>query len=214
MNTTEIAVESLKDEIKCNTFDQAHVQNFLTLVRKLLEIITNTAGNYSKKWYILKFFCDWSMHSKLEWKPAQNIILDLNISLSKYESNPSLEHIPQAFIKDLENMLRSQLKDFLQENNCDTKRCDNNILWGLFYYQLLMLLREYPIKNSKYEKIKGKSGLPFWISSFWIEKYSSKNYTETCEWHFDGDLIFCATIEPKNLKLNQRILRPNEYFLT
>lgn len=56
-------IEKINDIISHTSLDEAHVQHLFTLSRKLIE---KTPEVKRKKFSLLKFYCDWTLHSKID----------------------------------------------------------------------------------------------------------------------------------------------------
>jgi len=120
--------------------DEASVVYFAVEIRKLIEQTRNQ--NYT----LLKFYCDWCVHSRKD-----KITKEIEIVMGQIYENICSTNGEQPELKDIQDFvemegLRSEVDCFLQEQGLPTDLVlsDN---WERFINLMTQILVEQPIKN-------------------------------------------------------------------
>lgn len=127
-------------------FEECHVLYLMVEFRKLLDHESDHRNNGS--FTLLRFYCDWSMHTDKEYitKSMKTVIDEIYLDIKKQILNPSLKRDKSPIIKFLYmDSLKSEMKIFLKKFKI------NNVIieegWINFVQNLVKILENQPIKN-------------------------------------------------------------------
>ncbi|MFZ1720806.1 MAG: hypothetical protein WAU28_05715 [Candidatus Moraniibacteriota bacterium] len=108
-------IEKINSIVSRSPLEESHVQHLFTLVRKLIEKMPETKRKYFS---LLKFYCDWTLHSKIDnSKEGALIVAGIHNTIARHltlDNNESL-------INDLNSVLsfskaRDQLNNLILES--------------------------------------------------------------------------------------------------
>ncbi len=134
-------IEKLKGELTKDTNEECRVIFILSRIRKVLEI-----KNQKTKYKFLNFYCNWSLHSKLDKEGTTalpKVLFEKNIDSKKSgkENAVKLKLNNNDFFKF--SSFKQELIDFLQENNLPLDVVKKS--WTSFMKILLEIIKESPI---------------------------------------------------------------------
>jgi hypothetical protein len=155
--------------LKKKPLSESECVHLLTLIRHELEA-SETESNYD----YIKFFCDWSLHKKIDRSMAgSNAIVSINKVLSderKSDTDVLIKEMSAQFI----GKFKDQMKDFLNKNSRPSDIIDNDNQWKEFLKMMLEIISQKPVilnKNKHEKKVSGnplKEGM--WATEISIEK--------------------------------------------
>lgn len=144
-------IKKLKKFLKGKTFsEECQVLYFIAEVRKIMEL------NKTPKYKFLKIFCDWAMHTKLNYsKTVQHFNDKFCHHINKRDSIKEIgknikDDQHKFFVLD---ELKTDLGIFLREERLGTELIDSPGRWSKFRMLLLEILMECSIELSS-KKIK------------------------------------------------------------
>lgn len=154
--------------------EKERVVYIMVEIRKYLEGAKNTA----LEWKDLKYWCDWTVHTHLDRKFANNT---LKIMEDYIKNNPNAKFNHSYFNKKFVSLegLRFQLYEFLKFNQLSTE-ITNISPWKDFTKYLVETLRDCPLEKS--------SGL---VRKFFFSK--RPHISEAERYSIDWELIFDGT---------------------
>ncbi|MEF3692136.1 MAG: hypothetical protein V3574_03740 [Candidatus Moraniibacteriota bacterium] len=134
-------IEKLKHGLEEDIHEECQVVYILSRIRKILEI-----KNQKTKYRFLNFYCNWSLHSKIDRKETTDllrVLLEKNIDSKKSgkENAIKLKLNNNNFFKL--SSFKQELTDFLQENNLPLNVVKKS--WISFIKILLEIIKESPI---------------------------------------------------------------------
>lgn len=135
-------------------------------IRKELE-----SSNENNELKTLKFFCDWTLHAKMD-RTGSNLIADLQSTIIEYKSDVNNQLIQK--IKDvLLTNFKSQLQTFFTTREIITNVLSDETEWNIFLTNLLETLMQTPVilTSITEEKLKTVPLQPeMWITTISIIK--------------------------------------------
>ena len=152
-------IEKLDKELRRDIKEECQVVYILSRVRKILEI-----KNQNEKYKLLKFYCNWTLHSKLDRKSTTVLLKNLfeqDIDCKKVgKENARLLISKHSDFFKLSN-LRQELGGFIKDNDLQFDWITKN--WSPFIKILLEIIKECPIifdsdKLRQLELIKDDNG--------------------------------------------------------
>jgi hypothetical protein len=98
----------------------------LVKIRKFLE-----HSNLKKQFWMLTFFCDWVLHTKLDRSGARKILEIFDSQLGKFNpAEPDKLHWKDEALKTLSlDVLRDQLLDFLNQSRLPSVWAKDEFVW-------------------------------------------------------------------------------------
>lgn len=143
----DIISQKIRKELSIMPIDtEPRVMYLLVEIRKVLEHENNHGG-------LLRFYCDWVVHTKMDRNPAQDVYN--KISAGNAESRQFI-----SFEK-----LKCELREFLIEKNLPTELIDKH--WKSFEDKLVDILVDTPLEGRDmvglfvYRRTNGVSGIEF-----------------------------------------------------
>ena len=138
---------------------ESEASHLLTLVRKTIE---HMDYKEKAKYPILRFYCDWALHIKIDRSPAGlEIIKKLNSTIVKYKNVPDNDLIIEKISKVISlQKLRSETKKLFKSAELPLNFVTDNQKWGQFLDLLVEILLDCKVvlpKRSKKTKELYKS---------------------------------------------------------
>lgn len=163
MNRNILKIQQL---LKKNTLESDNILLILLRVRKELE----HSGKNDNNLAILKFFCDWALHTKIDRSFAgSTVVSEIHKTVNRFKeqnTNQLFQEIPNILLTQLKN----QLHIFLKENCLDVNIVNNSTEWKRFLYNLFEILEDIPVTlQLKHEDALKKKPL---TPGVWINKIS------------------------------------------
>jgi hypothetical protein len=137
-----MATDALKHALSTTAKTQADVNYIMTETRKLLERL-NLMGQHDD----LVFFCDWTVHSKLDRSKAKAIVAEFDTVI--LEVARTLSHTP--FTERLKrivslDLLRDELRSVFTTHGLPTNLLDNTGQWAAFVVLYISVVRDCPLE--------------------------------------------------------------------
>ena len=164
----------IKSSIQKKSLNESDVDHLMTLIRKQLEHMSESDRT---QYALLKFFCNWSKHIKIDRSSVANkIILKLNKTLFKVKDSKDTNEIISkvsnviSFIK-----LQNQLKKFLEKFDLPNNLVADFDKWREFVNNLIKIIVNSPLvlpdtKKSKAIKPFKKDAVVTQLQLAWINQ--------------------------------------------
>ena len=98
-----------------------------------------------KKYGLISFYCDWTLHVSLDRKPAKKILDDIFDVLDD-ESRNLNDRVCEILMME---GLRSEINEILRNEGITTKVFDSKTIWKQFVSLLHGLILEKPLRQNK-----------------------------------------------------------------
>ncbi len=123
--TRKIVAEKLFRLMNRPPKDEQDIVYALTKIRKLLDF-----DNAGKRYLLLRVFCNWVLHTKLEHRGAQAILERLDRVLVRHKPISEI-NLPHQEVFDFISLdlFRRDLQEFLRENQMPTVWVDDMFAW-------------------------------------------------------------------------------------
>ncbi len=121
-----------------DTQSEAWVVYLFVEIRKLLQHLEDTDHQKFEKFKILYFYCCWSLHIKMSYKDAKNILEELSKD----------SHSEDSVNFCTFNALRQDLQDFFSEFNLEDFIDTKPGIWFEFRRRLIQVLTNCPLESS------------------------------------------------------------------
>lgn len=140
-------IEKINDIINRPSLEESHVQHLFTLSRKLIEKIPEVER---KEFSLLKFYCDWTLHSKIDnSKEGALIIEKVHNTILSYLSVGSGDGINSDLNSTLSfSKLRDQLNKLIMKFNSGSDAISLK-KWNEIMLILVEIISHCPLEISK-----------------------------------------------------------------
>jgi hypothetical protein len=133
-------IEKLRAEIHSGIIKESQVVYLLAGIRKILE----RENPPSEKYFYLKFHCDWTLHAKLDRKPAQHVLSHFNVAHLPLLKGESLTSNNEADKISKMDQFREELSDFLRSNSINDFSAAPDA-WTKFLYLYARVIEDIPL---------------------------------------------------------------------
>jgi len=131
----------LDKEIVKGIKTEAQVVYMLVEARKIIKDHDNQLSSYP----ILHFFCDWSVHAKMEYKSAKRMLNNIQDFYRGLDTYLYIRKNTSFFPFVMLIVLRRELKLFLKQNSLSLSLVNDNSQWENFLYLLINVIIDCPL---------------------------------------------------------------------
>jgi len=152
-------IEKITKIISRSSLEEAHVQHLFVLTRKLIEKFSE---NNRKDFSLLKFYCDWSLHSRIDKSEVgANILKKINGTLFFYLENGSKKSITHDLNEVLSlSRARDELNKLIQESGGSSNVVSKK-KWAEIIIIFAEIISQCPLKimeGKRFNSLIGKMG--------------------------------------------------------
>lgn len=200
-------LKKIERELVTGISTEAQVMYLLAQIRKCFEyeVITSPAEN------LLKFYCDWALHTKLKGPSAQTMLSKLSSLNEFYQSHPTSSDLPQELAEVVWETIslddfRDALADFLHAAQLPDDIIRKVSKWHDFLRQYLYIIEDCPLNLRSDNATSSLSEVIVNISEACPINIPDRNqiYSLTINWTFVGK-------DGQFGKLNNHMMIPREY---
>jgi hypothetical protein len=137
-------IEKLRAEIDRGITTESQVVYLLASARKILE------RNSTLSFPVLKFHCDWVLHSRLSGPQAREMVTRLKPAHEHFVAGKDVHELPTGVRKELDRIsqlidFRKELSNFLASQNLPTTVCDPDS-WTRFLFLYCQIIENAPLE--------------------------------------------------------------------
>ena len=196
-------IEKIESIASRATLEESHVQHLFTLTRKLIERVPKAErSDYS----LLKFYCDWTLHTEIDRsKEGESILAQIHNILKKTDNTTIETDLTNALSLDT---ARDQINKIISRFGGKSKTFSQT-KWSKIIPILAEIISHCPLKFGKSSKIlKSLKEQPLMgtsvVEKLEIIKVSSSNFKQTAP---AGEMIFCFSIGTDTTDIIVRLVK-------
>jgi len=143
----DIIIEKISKEVSKGISAEAQVLYVLAETRKVLKDHDQSSANYP----VLSFFCDWSLHVRMDRREARQMLDRVQDFYRGLDSYLSIRKNTSFFPFVMLIVLRRELRLFFERNSLSLDITNDVKKWEQFLFLLLNVITDCPlISNSGY----------------------------------------------------------------